>query len=144
MFLVVALVVDKPDAAVELLPHQRDVLLLGLLAVGAGGAEDEDVLIGDADPVEPFHQNGQIGTGLLPAAGDVRDDNADLIPRLNGLLEGARADRVIQRILDMLPHRALGQIHGIGADFRHHLLRVQRHLECGVTVFHTFHVIHLL
>ena len=140
VFLVIAIMVDEPDTAVEVLPHQRDMLLLGLGPMGAGGAEDEDVLVGDAGPVEPFHQNGQIGAGLLPPAGGVRDEDADRLPRMDGLLDGTGPDGMVQGILDMLPHRPLGQIHRVGVDFCHHLRGVQCHCKFGFAVLHTFHI----
>ena len=141
VFLIVALVVNEPDAAVEVLSHQGDVLLLGLPPVGTGGAEDEDVLVGDAGPVEPLHQDGQVGAGLLPAPGHVRDEDAHLVTGLHGLLNGAGADGMVQGVLDVLPHRPLGEIHRIGMELRHNLAGVQMHGECGVAVFHGFHFV---
>ena len=141
MFLVVALMVHEPDAAIEVLPHQGDVFLLCLPPVGAGSAENENILVGNACPVEPFHQNGQVGAGLLPTACDVGDEDAHLVPGLDGLLNGAGADGVVQCIFNVFPHSPLGQLHRVGVDFRHYLLGVQRHTEFRIAVFHGFHIV---
>ena len=139
MLFVVTLMVDKPDAAVMILPYQRDVLLFRLPTVSARGAQDQDVTVRDTGPVQPLDQNRQIGAGLLPAAGHIRDQDANLLARPDSLLDGTGANGVVQRIFHVLPNRSLRQIHRVGVNLRHHLFRGQRYRKNGIAVLHCFH-----
>ena len=83
VLLVRADVVHHLNPVVNGLCHKADLLLLCLLAMGAGGGEDQDVLIPDAGGLQLPDQDGDIGVRRLPAAGDVRDDDAHLVAGLH-------------------------------------------------------------
>ena len=136
--LIRGLVVHQANAVVNRLCHQADVLLLCLAAVGAGGGDDEHVLIPDTGGLQLLHQNGDVGLGRLPAAGHIRDNDAHRLPRLYQLFQRFGVDGMLQGVVDVLRHSPLGQVHMVGLQLRRDQLRRQRYLKFLPAIFHCF------
>ena len=136
--LVRADVVLQPDPVVHGLGHQSDVLLLRLAAVGAGGGEDQDVLIPDAGGLQLPDQDGDIGVRRLPAAGDVGDDDAHLVAGLHQRFQRRGVDGVVQGPADVLRRGPPGQVHLVGLQLRCDQLRGKMDFKFRLPIFHGF------
>ena len=138
ILLIGADVIHHSDAVVHGLGHKADMLFLGLGAVGAGGGENQHVLIPDAGMFQLLHENGDIGLRRLPAAGHIGDDDAHGLAGLDQLPQGGGINGMVQRIADVLRHGPLGQVHMIGLHLGCNLLRGQVNLKRFGAVLHSF------
>ena len=140
MLLFVALVVDDLKAAVKGLAEQGEMLLGRLAAVRAVRGENADVPVRHADLVEPSDDEREILARGLPAARDVRDDNADGIPGVHDLLERRRADRRGKRLLDKLLRRIAGLLERVRQQNVLHLTCGEGKGDLGIAVSHGVHL----
>ena len=126
------------NALVDLLCHQAHVLFRGLAAVCPGGGDNQHVLIPDAGGFQFRDQHRDIGFRRLPAAGDIGDDNAHLIPGLYQLLQRCRVHRMIQSPADVLCRCPLRKFHPIGFQLCCNQLLRQVDLKFFCSAFHRF------
>ena len=78
----------------QLFANDSDIFFRGLFAVGALREEDADVIIRDAAAVQFIYDVDDVLIGMVPDAGDVSADDADLIAFGNDFGERLAADRV--------------------------------------------------
>lgn len=138
--LFVALVVDDLKAAVKVLAEQGEMLLGRLAAVRAVCGENADVPVRHADLVEPSDDERKILARGLPAAGDIRDDDADGITGVHDLLERRRADRRGERLLDKLLRRIAGLLERVRQQNVLHLACGEGKGDLGIAVSHGVHL----
>ena len=138
VFLISALVIHQTDAVIHRLRHQADVLLPGLLPVGAGGGDDEHILIPDAGALQLLDQNGDVGLRGLPAAGHIGDHDAHRLTGLHQFFQRFGINGMLQCVVDVLRHSPPGQVHAVGLQFRCDQLRGQLHFKFLLAVFHCF------
>ena len=82
------------NAGSDFLAHAGDVFLVGVDAVGALCEDDVDVVVRDAGVVQFVDDvDGEFGSAV-PCAGDVSDDEADLVAFLHEVVERLSADRM--------------------------------------------------
>ena len=89
-----AAVLVELHAMGQLFTDDSDVFFRGLFAVGALREEDADVIIRDAAAVQFIDDVDDVLIGMVPDAGDVSADDADLVAFGNDFGERLAADRV--------------------------------------------------
>ncbi len=89
-----AMVLVELHAMGQLFTDDSDVFFRGLFAVGALCEEDADVIIRDAAAVQFIDDVDDVLIGMVPDAGDVSADDADLVAFGNDFGERLAADRV--------------------------------------------------
>ena len=89
-----AAVLVELHAMGQLFTDDSDVFFRGLFAVGALREEDADVIIRDAAAVQFIDDVDDVLIGMVPEAGDVSADDADLVAFGNDFGERLAADRV--------------------------------------------------
>ena len=93
-----AVVLIGLDAADDFFAADEDVFFRRLGAVRALGKDDVDVVIGDAGQVQFVDDIDKELIGMVPRAGDVGDDEADLIAFLDFFLQRGAADRMTHAV----------------------------------------------
>ena len=78
----------------QLFTDDSDVFFRGLFSVGALREEDADVIIRDAAAVQFIDDVDDVLIGMVPDAGDISADDADLVAFGNDFGERLAADRV--------------------------------------------------
>ena len=109
--------VHQLDAVIDCLGHQAHVLLRRLAAVGAGGGDDEHVLIPDAGGFQLRDQDGDVRLRRLQRRVTSEMTMHTLSPAFTQLpSNGAESMGWSRAQRDMLRRCPLGQIHLVGSS----------------------------
>ena len=112
-----ALMVHDADATGHIGGDEAGMLFRRMAAMRARGHQQGHVRVGDAAGAERGHHFRHIDLRRLPEAGNIGDDDADLVPGLHDGLQSRGIHGLAQGAAHHLRRRQRRQVHGIGQHF---------------------------